>query len=66
MVAKEGEDSSFHVDPVFEGPRHVPLIGKEQKLVLLLRLDERIDQSGRVTKVNVFIDQAMHQHQLAA
>mmetsp|Transcript_10429 Transcript_10429/g.30498 ORF Transcript_10429/g.30498 Transcript_10429/m.30498 type:complete len:271 (-) Transcript_10429:1132-1944(-) len=62
---QKGRNPLLHENLVIEASGNVALIWEEQELVLLSALDQRVDQTSRVAKVDVFIDQPVDQQEAA-
>jgi hypothetical protein len=59
------EDLLLHVDAVLEAARHVALVGEEQEVVGFAGGDEGVDEAGGVAEVDVLVDHAVDEQELA-
>src|SRR2546426_11499918 len=57
---EEFHEARLHGAPVVLSPRQVPLIGKNQEVVALLRRVEGVHQPRRVPEMDVLVDHSVH------
>lgn len=57
-------DPLLHVYSIPQPPGTVPLLRKEQQIVILVVGDEAIDEPGGVPEMDVLVNEAVHDHEL--